>query len=154
MKISLTRSGEEMTISFRGDITEDCEDDLQGLLQKLEVPSVVIETERIELINSLGARLWINFVQTLTKKVPTIKFRRCSPAFVDSCNTYPKFTPKNSVESLFIPASCQSCGDVDAQLIERSHFSKENPLEGVQCDKCHQRLDPSVDVDEFLQGVR
>ena len=112
MKISLTRSGQEILISFRGDLTEDCEEDLRSLLDKIEVPSVIFETERVELINSLGARHWIGFIQALTKKVKDVHFRKCSPAFVESCNAYPKFTPKNCIESVFLPARCDTCGDV------------------------------------------
>lgn len=154
MKISITRSGSELLISLRGDITEDCEESLRDLLEKVEVPSVVVDAEKIELINSLGARIWINFIQSLSKKSPNICFRRCSPAFIESCNTYPKFSPKNSILSLFLPARCESCGDLDAQLVERERFYAEEPLDSLQCPKCGQKLIASVEVEEFLQCAR
>lgn len=154
MKISITRSGSELLVSLRGDITEECEESLKDLLEKVEVPSVVIDTEKVELINSLGARIWINFIQGLTKKSPAVRFRRCSPAFIESCNTYPKFTPKNSILSLLLPARCQSCGDIDAQLVEQERFSADEPLDGLKCPKCGQMLMASVEVEEFMQCTR
>ena len=154
MKISLTRSGEEMLISFRGDFTEDCEEDLRSLLDKIEVPSVVFETERVELINSLGAMHWIGFIQSLTKKVKSVRFRKCSPAFIESCATYPKFAPKNCVDSVFLPARCDFCGDIDPQLVHQDQFSSDSPLEGAKCPKCGGQLQPSVELDEYLQAVR
>ncbi len=154
MKISISRSAQELAISLRGDLNESCEDALQDLLSKIEVPSLVIDVERVELINSLGARYWINFVQNLAKNSVRVRFSRCSPAFIDSCNTYPKFAPKNSIESLFLPAACPSCGDVDPQLVAKDMFSSDNPLESCRCQKCSKALLPSLDVEEFLQSVR
>ena len=154
MKITITRSGNELTASLRGDLNESCEGELKDLLGKIEVPSLVVDAERVELINSLGARYWMIFMKALSKKATAVRFKRCSPAFVESCNMYPSFVPENSIESLFFPAKCQSCGEVDPALVIRENFSKENPVADHKCGTCQSPLEPSLDVEEFMQSTR
>lgn len=153
MKISINRTGDELNVSLRGDMNESCEGDLQDLLGKIELPNLLVDVERVELINSLGARYWINFMMALAKRSTKVRFKRCSPAFIESCNTYPKFAPANSVESLFLPSKCSTCGEVDAQLISKDQFGDQNPIQSLKCTNCGNQLEPSVDVEEFLQSV-
>ena len=153
MKIALTRTGDEIAISLRGDINETVGDELQDLLGKIEVPSIVVDTERVELVNSLGTKIWIQFMQSLTKKNIRATFKNCSAAFVESCNISPKFAPPNSIKSLFILCGC-SCGSEEYYLIDERHFASDNPVQGIKCKQCGNAVKAAVDPDEYLQCVR
>jgi anti-anti-sigma regulatory factor len=154
MKITLLRNGEELVVTLRGDINESAEDDFRDLLAKIEVPKIVFETEKVELVNSLGARYWIDLVQSLAKRSIKMTFRKCSPAFVESCNMYPKFVPKNSIESLFVVAECSKCRCEESSLLTLTKCMAEDPLSGVNCGKCGSALVSTVDFVEYLQAVR
>ena len=153
MKISLTRTGDALAINLRGDINENCGEELQDLLGKIEVPAVSFDTERVELVNSLGIKIWIQFMQSLAKKDTKITFKNCSAAFVDSCNISPKFAPPNSIKSLFILCGCD-CGAEEYYLIEEKQFASENPVHDVTCKQCGKVVKAAVDPDEYLQCVR
>lgn len=154
MKLGLTRSGDELMISLRGDINEACEDEFRELIDKIEVATVVFDAERVELINSMGARYWINLTQTLIRRSVSLRFRRCSPAFIESCNIYPKFVPKKSIESLFIPADCSVCHVHQMPVVSVGAFSIDDPFDQVRCNKCGGTLTAEIDLEEYLQCLK
>ncbi len=153
MKISVSRAGDELTAVFRGDINETCEDELKDLLSKIEVPNLHIDTERVELVNSLGARFWVNFVQSIVKKGIKTSFKKCSPAIVECCNIYPKFMPASAIESLYVPCECQSCALEENVLLTQSDFKKPNPVSDAVCQKCKSPMQAQVELGEYLQCV-
>lgn len=153
MKITLTRSGDEITVGMRGDVDEGSAEDFSTLLTKLEVPSVVFDAERVELVDSLGARQWINFIQSLTKKNIKLSFKNCSPAFVESCNIYPKFVPHHSIKSLYMPADC-ACGTQNLYLVTGDKFLADDPLSGMKCEKCGAGVTSVYEIGDYLQCVK
>lgn len=154
MKITFVRSGDEITVSIRGDINESSENEFKDLLARLEVPSVVFEMDKVDLINSLGARYWIGLIQPLAKQTPKIRFRKCSPSFVESCNIYPKFVPKHSIESLYLIVDCPQCMSQQTALVSRDNCLTADPASHARCPQCSGPVEPSVDLDEYLQCVR
>ncbi len=138
---------------MRGDFDEGLETHLAALASKIETTFVVFDAEKIELINSLGARQWIGFVMGLTKRQVQCSFEKCSPAFVEACTLYPKFVPAKSMRSLLMPVDC-GCGYQGNYLLTEAQWSKTNVLDGASCPKCNGSLNAVVDPDEFLQSVK
>jgi anti-anti-sigma regulatory factor len=154
MKIAMTRAGDEMNIALRGDVNEASEEHFKSLLSKIEVSSVMFDVEKIELVNSLGARYWINFINALQKRNINLGFMKCSVAFVECCNIYPKFVPSGTLRSLMIMGECKSCGLQESVLLDASEFASDDPFVNKVCSKCKKPLASHVDLDEYLQSVR
>ena len=154
MKVALTRSGDEITIVLNGDLTEHANPALQDLLQKIELPEVVFDTRRVELINSLGARHWIDFMKTLLKRQVKISIKHCSPAFVECCNLYPKFAPSGVIKSVCVPCVCDGCGVEEEIVVDAHEFSDQQVVSSKTCSKCGSPWSPVVDMEEYMQCVK
>ena len=152
MKFTISKNGDALHVAMRGDFDEGLEGHLSALAPKIETKSVVFDAEKIELINSLGARQWLGFVLGLTKRQVQCSFEKCSPAFVEACILYPKFVPAKSMRSLLMPVEC-GCGYQGHYLLTETQWSRANVLEGASCPKCNGSMHAAVDPDEFLQSV-
>jgi anti-anti-sigma regulatory factor len=152
LKINIQRAGGALQISLRGDINESVKGELTELAQKIEGASVDFDVRAIELVNSLGARNWIQFMGHLSKSKGHMSFSTCSPAFVECCNIYPNFVPKDSVSSVLVPCECEHCRYEGSSKLEKENFldSSISPL----CPQCQKSTKIIVDLDEYLQFVR
>ncbi len=153
MKFTIAKNGDVLQVAMRGDFDEGLEAHLAALAAKIETTSVIFDAEKVELINSLGARHWIGFVLGLTKRQIHSSFERCSPAFVEACTLYPKFVPSKSMKSLMMPVECD-CGYQGHAILTENEWSQTNVLNGCACPKCSGVLHPTVDPDDFLQSVK
>ena len=150
MKISLSRVGDTLVAGVRGDITEAAEEELDDLLGKIEVKRVVFETSRVELINSLGIRSWITFVQTLRRRGVVLEYQKCTTSVVDCCNMHRSFALPGEVISLFVPMHCQKCGNRELQLAAASDIEENAPFPAGSCSVCKANLLVEVDLDTYL----
>ncbi len=153
MKIAITKGGDVLHITMRGDFNESLDSHLSALSQKIETGSVLFDAEKVEFINSLGARQWIGFMFGLGKRQVLCAFEKCSPSFVEACNLYPKFAPSKSLKSVMMPIQC-GCGYEGNALLTESQWSQSDVMKGVTCPKCGSLPRASVDPDEYLQCVK
>lgn len=152
MKVSATRIGsDELGIELRGEIDETSQPGLRDLLSKIDTEKVSFNLEQVELVNSLGARYWIEFIRDLEKKTGSIKLRNCSIAFIECCNIYPKFAPKNTIESLYVPIDCPKCGNDGVVLCAAAQLVNDGKLPESRCVNCSSMVEPQVPLDEYLQ---
>jgi hypothetical protein len=153
MKFSLARKDHVLCIAMRGDFDESLEGHLSALAPKIEESNVVFDAEHVELINSLGARHWIGFVVGLTKRQIGMTFERCSPAFVEACNLYPKFVPQKSMRSLLIPVDCR-CSFQGTILMTDQQARMPDGYQKLSCPKCGAVPRCVIDPEDFLQSFR
>ena len=151
MKTSINRVGDELRISFRGDINDSCESELKDLLQKIEAPKVCLNLEHIELINSLGARIWLNFVRAVKPLTQDLTYQNCSVAFIECCNIYSKFAKPEAIVSLYVPAECTKCGRNANILCQSKQLLSDNAITPSTCSTCHSLMEPQVALEEYLQ---
>jgi anti-anti-sigma regulatory factor/DNA-directed RNA polymerase subunit RPC12/RpoP len=71
---------------------------------------VILDTERVSFINSVGVRHWIRMVRDLVERETTVVLRRCSEAVVHQMNMIIEARSGSSVESFFAPYECSRCG--------------------------------------------
>ena len=150
MKFSLTRVGEVLQIGVRGDINEAAEAELSELSEKIEVGRVTFETSRVDLINSLGIRSWIQFVQGLRRKGVTIEYQKCSSSVVDCCNMHKSFALPGEVASLFVPMFCKKCEVEESQLFLAKDLKAGEAQSTIMCPKCSKELLPAVDLETYV----
>ena len=150
MKFSLTRIDDALLVTTRGDITENAEEELNELLEKIEVKKVVFDTAKVDLINSLGIRYWINFVQTLRRRHVAVTYLKCSSAVVECCNIHASFALPGEVESFFVPMRCKSCAKSTAILHETENIKDDCLLPTKKCPSCDAVVEPEVDLETYL----
>ena len=155
MKIAVQRiGGDELGIELRGVVDETAEPALLDLLSKIDTAKASFNLEQIEAVNSLGARYWIEFVREAGKKLSEIKFHHCSIAFIECCNIYPKFAPKNSIQNLYVPIDCSKCGNDGVILCDADQLLRDNEPQPSACMNCGGPVEPQVSLDEYLQCLR
>lgn len=120
-------------------------------LAKLEPGTNVINTREVERINSCGVREWISALKSVPEGA-TIKYRECSAAFLDQINMISNFLGNGTVESLFIPYLCESCGAKKDSLIELEVCFSDDELElpELACTSCEDEMELADDPEQLF----
>lgn len=92
--------GEKTTFLFEGVINEEFQQ------QQIEIPNsnhVILDLDKVTLINSCGIREWIRFIQRMEKQ-ETVVYRQVPKVFINQMNIVKGFITKNAkVESFYAP---------------------------------------------------
>jgi hypothetical protein len=102
--------------------------------------SIIMNFEKIVLINSTGLQAWIKFFRTV-EKTASITFTRCSIRLITQINMFPGFMDdrKVQIESFFAPYFCESCDQSCDMLIDSSlheNILKNKKAPEMSCPKC------------------
>ena len=150
MKLGIKRIEDALVVVIRGDISEHSEPEFAELLGKIEVKKIQFDLEKLELVNSLGTRVWMQFIEKLKHRNIEFSFQKCSVAFVECCNMYPRFANSNSIESFYISMICGSCGNVDLAL-STVEAARAGEFQNRPCKDCESPMRTQVDPQEYLQ---
>ena len=150
MKFSLARIDDGLQVSIRGDISENAEVELNEILEKIEVNKVTFDTAKVELINSLGIRHWINFAQTLRRRHVAVTYQNCFPAIIECCNIYSSFALPGEVRSFHLPLCCKSCGRGSTILLNVENLSADYQVPAKKCATCDGEMESEVDLETYL----
>ena len=151
MKFILKQDDNEMNVALRGDINEDAEQALKDLLLKIVNRPLIFDLEHIGFVNSRGAVSWYQFHKEITAKVPSITYKKCSIAFVESCNIYRKFVSDTAIASLYVPVHCESCSSEATVLCDANLLKLNQEIPATLCTDCKTPMSPQVDLTEYTQ---
>lgn len=151
MKIHQHREGNELVIAIRGDITETSNEAFKELMESLESTVICFDMSKVELINSLGARHWIQFLENLRKTNMIISFKNCSVSFIEGCNIYPKFAIRGQIKSFYSVYECTKCDKELLVLIQTSSLKESPSAPNEFCSSCKSELRFFGDWDEVTQ---
>ena len=148
MKTSIKRDGDTLFIAIQGDLRDDSDVQLKSLLEKIESPAVHFDTFGIELINSMGARAWVDFVQTLRKRKTQLLFSRCSIAFIEAANLSKSVARPGEIQSLVMPGHCKNCDQEFHPVHETANLSPVHL--NLTCPQCSKPATLMVDPESYL----
>jgi anti-anti-sigma regulatory factor len=103
-----------------------------------EIPSgrVVLDLSGVQSINSVGVRVWINFMSAFRESHEVI-LQKCPPDIIMQINMIPNFLGGGQIESLLSPYFCSNCN-----LNFLAEFSTSIPfkelLESIETQNCKQ----------------
>lgn len=145
LAIQMQANGEDIRVSMSGILDETCE------LPEFATPvtgRLIIDLEKLAMINSLGCRKWVLWIKAVKAK-QGITLAKCSPAVVNQMNILSGFLPDNvTVESLFVPYHCEACADERFILfhIEQANSAEQiaNWPEKLDCPQCKSRMELDV----------
>ena len=88
-------------------------------------------------INSVGVKAWIRYFQAAQAKGTKIKLLECSTAIVEQINLISNFTAGGTVESIFVPFSCEKCKTELVGLFKTEDLKRMNmAIPDLKCTKC------------------
>ncbi len=118
---SRVRHGSGWTaIALDGVINEHS--DFAPLTRQVTGDTVVIDTERVRRINSMGVREWVNWMKALRSGGHRVALIACSPAIMDQVNLVRNFAEGTIVVSFQAPYYCDRCDLEQEHLIQTSQL--------------------------------
>lgn len=142
-ELSSKLDGKCLQVSLSGKLDED------AVLEPLDTSSVekiVIDTENLKMINSIGVRTWTKFAAAIPLSIPVV-VENCPHIFVSSARIIEGFVPKNfTVRSARIPYFCPACENVTEILQTR----EAGPIkEHLECSSCGKMAELDVLLEEY-----
>lgn len=125
LTITSNEDEKSFTIIIEGSINE-------SFLQKsVRIPSqkkIIIDLSKVNSINSLGIRHWIQWIRTYPNSEYT--FRNCPQCVVDQMNSVSDFIPtKCTIESFYVPYYCEDDGEEKQILYKLNEdYFMNNPV--------------------------
>ena len=137
MTFTIERKGDRDKVNFAGDINEDAEVHLNGIVSALG-PKVTFNLRGVLTVNSCGVRAWINFMREAEKNRDII-FEECTPEIVSQINMIPNFKGSARIKSVYAGYACESCENQQWKLFEDGRNMPKAPddvIEELKCPKC------------------
>lgn len=158
--LDINRVGEEIHFNLSGPIDEEASfpsTDMTG------IQSVYIDLDAITVINSVGIRLWLQWIKTFAG-VRSVFIDRAHKAMVLQFNMIEGFLPSHAVvRSIYVPMYCERC-DHQAEIlienigpfIENANFTSLDVKDklcrlksGSSCE-----IDPDIVASKYLSFLR
>ena len=95
----------------------------------------IFNFKKLENVNSLGVRTWVNFMKELGKV--QVCYEECPPLIVRQMNMVPSFKGQAQVTSVFVPYVCDACDTEKLVLIQGDKLADPSSIpEAFTCDTC------------------
>jgi len=122
--------------SLSGEISEES-DFTQSMTQLMPYPVSIVDLRDVERINSHGSRLWIKWIEALSKQSKVFLYE-CSPVVVREMIRVSNFADNSDIISLRFPFICtQGCGEPNLISI-KPHL--DDIKETERCATCDRKL--------------
>jgi DNA-directed RNA polymerase subunit RPC12/RpoP len=116
---------------------------------------LVIDLGELHRINSVGVRIWMDFVRARERAGVNIVFERCSPIMVGQLSMITHFMGTRSrIRSMLVPYLCPACKHEHLHVLEVS-TGIQLPT-AIACPRCNSRMsldDLAETYDEALRRV-
>ena len=147
----LKHTSDTLMVTLKGAINEKSTEVFTELSKESCVKPWTLHLQGIDSINSLGIRIWTNFLRKVQMDRPII-LTHCSPTFVLQMNIIAGFTGAGKIESFYGAFFCNQCDAEDthffetqksrAALIEEAHHHK--------CPHCGAIMEAEEDENFFF----
>lgn len=142
-------------IFLNGKINEDAGGPLNDLLEKIG-PTCTINLKDINEINSLGVRLWVNFMRKF-EQTRTVTLEECTPEFIKQINMIPNFKGKSAIKSLFVRYVCEHCRGKRLYLFKiEENMPKRSEavhLPSIACPRCDHLMEMEEVEEEYFACI-
>jgi anti-anti-sigma regulatory factor len=151
MTFTIEKKGDRDKVNFVGDINEDAEVHLNGIVGSLG-SKVTFNLRGVTSVNSCGVRAWINFMREAEKNRDII-FEECTPEIVSQINMIPNFKGSAHIKSVYAGYACDSCENQQWKLFEEGRnlpTTADAGIEELKCPKCGEIMEMDEIEDEFF----
>jgi hypothetical protein len=151
----ITKQDDGERVFLNGKINEDAGGPLNDLLEKIGA-KCILNLRDIDEVNSLGVRLWVNFMREFETK-RTVILEECPPEVIRHINIIPNFKGKSTIRSLYARYICDHCGNKKLELFKLGEkMPKKLGQEfflNVTCQSCGQKMEMEELENEFFACV-
>ena len=114
---------------------------------------LIIDLGELHRINSVGVRIWMDFVRAREKAGVALVFERCSPIMVGQMSMISHFMGTRSrVKSMNVPYLCGACKHEHVQVLEVS-TGMEVPA-AFACPRCGSRMHLDDLAETYNEALR
>jgi DNA-binding response OmpR family regulator len=149
--LSFSTWGDTSVIRVRYPITGELH--LRALLPDLK-STVVFDLSAVTRINSMGISRWMEMIEAVQSRCPTILYSPCSWPFIHAASLMPSFLGNGRVLSTYLPYSCPVCLIDQEMLIDVEH-EDQGDLKPRFCLNCTTKMTPEgegLDLARVLQS--
>jgi hypothetical protein len=149
LKTTITVNGDHTAVALHGNLSEECEEELLELRNKIATPKVTFDCGDLKYINSYGMARWIHFITDLGKRA-RLEYDNCPVNFVEFVGIIPVFLGGGTIRSLLMTYCCDECGLTTTRKVDRDAVAQDELPASVECEKCRGKAVADVDLDTFL----
>jgi DNA-directed RNA polymerase subunit RPC12/RpoP len=114
---------------------------------------LVIDLAELHRINSVGVRIWMDFVRGREKAGVELVFERCSPIMVGQMSMITHFMGTRSrVKSVHVPYLCSACNHEQLQVLEVSPGIQVTAA--IACPRCSSRMNLDELPETYDEALR
>ena len=139
LKIDRVEEPGSTKLTLKGVIDEDADFDAAFANVK---PTVMVNLEGIEMINSCGVREWVHAIQAFPKSAKVI-YEKLAPRIVEQVNYVANFLGHGKIASFYAPYFCPKCKKEENVLLSTEaiakSFSGKAPSE--KCPTCKSAME-------------
>lgn len=137
-------------VALKGSIDEHV--DFERLAKAITAPVVALDFDKVDAINSVGIRSWINFIKLISSS--KITYERCPTFLVDAISMVPGLAKGVTIASFYLPFSCRSCDSDQPKLVTREQAKASGFLESMNtlfpCQTCDRKVEFQDDLEVFF----
>jgi predicted RNA-binding Zn-ribbon protein involved in translation (DUF1610 family) len=141
MKLETTIAGNRITIVGRIDDAAQ----LQALASNVPAGEVVIDTEGVTFVNSVGMREWIRLVRALKGRV---RLERVADVLMTQMNLIAELAGAVTISSFHAQYVCPACGHEGAPLVEVTGMMAAMPA--LACPECGSAMELADFPERYL----
>ena len=141
MKLETTIAGNRITIVGRIDDAAQ----LQALAANVPAGEVVIDTEGVTFVNSVGMREWIRLVRALKGRV---RLERVADVLMTQMNLIAELAGAVTISSFHAQYVCPACGHEGAPLVEAGTGLAAMPA--LPCPECGSAMELADFPERYL----
>lgn len=151
MKVTLRKDANALSAQLSGPLNERSIGALQEVERAFTQGSLALDCRGVDMINSVGARLWDGFIAKVTLRGP-VELHNCSAFFADYANLVPSMVDGCIVRSFCAPYRCDKCDRSEELLFQAADVRSGRATLGQKpCTSCGGVLMPDVAPDSFLE---
>lgn len=142
LSVTATGDASERRLVIRGRLDEAAH--LVDHVDAWVARRVVIDTDGLTFINSIGIREWMHFLAALTAGGATLIHERCSEPLVEQMCFIPAVRAGGQVRSFHAPYLCGACGHEASVLLDvATHRDSLRALAApaIACPRCQAPME-------------
>jgi hypothetical protein len=153
LSAKLKKAPGALTVTLKGPLDEQCGAPLAALAEKIERVHVTFDCMAVTAVNSIGFRVWLEFLKGLAERV-TFEFVNCPAPFVDYAGLLKTTAYANRIVSVQVPFRCNGCERESASVFEVDAVAADDAEfpPGV-CRHCNGMTRALMTPGECLSGL-
>jgi anti-anti-sigma regulatory factor len=142
-------------IVLKGRIDDSAQ--LVGLAEHMTAGPIVIDTNDVTFVNSIGVREWMRMMRALRERGCTVTLVRVADVLMTQFNLIPELAKSATIVSFRAPYECPACGAEASPIVEvAAHVQllRQMQVPPLPCPECRAAMELADIPERFLTVFR